>query len=250
MKRKKTRIEKWLSFNRHKRRAGVSKLAAQISDADFEAMKKALIKGEDPAYTHGSEHNINEHIANLREEFIGQTELSYYHAKLIVLIRREVNVKKNYALLEQLWNQERDFLLHELNTRWLASAADSFADYSSDILSKTFALCISSLVNSVKLCETERYINGSRFTALNAENSPVNLEKKRIGLWDGTSAFAIGTDDTLRNYRWRMESVINEAEEDCVPASILREVFLRLQQHDTVYRRFKESHHRDRTRWW
>lgn len=250
MKRKKTRLEKWFSLNQHKRRKGGAQISDELATVDFDALKNSIIEGKSQNYTHGSAREVGEHLNDLKNEFIGQSELSYYHAKLIVLIRREIDTQQNFSRLEQLWSAETVFLLDELNTRWIVSAADTFADYSTDLLTRTFALNISSLVNSVKLCETERYINGSQSTTLNAEDSPVSLEKTRIGLWDGTSAFAVGTDDTLRNYRWRMEAMIDKAEDQCVTAPMLRKIFLRLQQHDTVYRRFKESHHSDRTRWW
>ena len=70
--------------------------------------------------------------------------------------------------------------------------------------------------------------------------------EERVALFDGTSAFAVGTDDTLRNMRWRIDKVakINIAGE------ILLEIFLRMQKHNTVYKRFKDKHTRNKTGWW
>ena len=70
--------------------------------------------------------------------------------------------------------------------------------------------------------------------------------EERVLLFDGTSIFKIGTDDTLRNMRWRIDKVakINIAGE------ILLEIFLRLQEHDTVFKRLRDRHSRSKTGWW
>ncbi|MDA9058196.1 hypothetical protein N9K59_02895 [Candidatus Thioglobus sp.] len=70
--------------------------------------------------------------------------------------------------------------------------------------------------------------------------------EERVPLFDGTSVFKIGTDDTLRNMRWRIDKVakINIAGE------ILLEIFLRLQKYDTVFKRLRARHSRSKTGWW
>ena len=74
------------------------------------------------------------------------------------------------------------------------------------------------------------------------------LQQQRVALFDGTSAFAVGTDDTLRNMRWRLEKICR-----LHPlGQIVLEIFDRLQQasNPNVYLRFKQRHQRERTRWW
>jgi len=70
--------------------------------------------------------------------------------------------------------------------------------------------------------------------------------EERFSLFDGTSVFKVGTDDTLRNMRWRIDKVAKLN----VAGNILLEIFLRLQTYDTVYKRFKDRHIRDKTGWW
>ena len=101
-------------------------------------------------------------------------------------------------------------------------------------------------MNTVKIQESERFIT-------NLDNCIDDIEKinrldneERIPLFDGTSVFKVGTDDTLRNMRWR----INKAAKINIAGEILLEIFLRLQEHDTVFKRLKDRHKRSRTGWW
>ncbi|MBW5290655.1 MAG: hypothetical protein Rsou_0265 [Candidatus Ruthia sp. Asou_11_S2] len=197
-------------------------------------------------YTHGSSNNIEKHLNALKNEFSGQSELCYTHAKIIVLIRRDFEVKKYFALFENLWHTEAKFLLKSLNTRWLISAADTFADYSDNDALKGLSIACSCLLNTVKIQESERFIT-------NAQNYKDDKEKiirldneERVTLFDGISVFKVGTDDTLRNMRWRIDKMakIN------IAGQILLEIFLRLQKFDTTYKRLKNRHTREKTGWW
>ena len=141
--------------------------------------------------------------------------------------------------------KEEDFLLKNLNTRWLISAADTFADCSSNPIRQSMSVACSCLINTVKIQETERYIIGSEQN--HDIKSRINeLQNGRVALFDGTSAFAIGTDDTLRNMRWRIDRLSKLD----VAGKILLEVFNRLQQNPTIYKRIKDRHNRDKTGWW
>jgi len=244
-RRDKSRFEKWFSLSRHNRRRGAKELSNQIA-TDFAKQKQTIINGDEIQYTHGSSNDLDEHFKALREEFVGQTELCYTHAKIIVLIRRDFEAKKHFSIFETLWLEEKDYLLQNLNTRWLISATDTFADYSNDDSIKSLSVACSCLLNAVKIQESERFIT-------NAKNSIDDMEKiarldneERISLFDGTSVFKVGTDDTLRNMRWR----IDMAAKINIAGEILLEVFLRLQEYDTVFKRLKDRHTRSKTGWW
>ena len=70
--------------------------------------------------------------------------------------------------------------------------------------------------------------------------------EERISLFNGTSVFKVGTDDTLRNMRWR----IDKAAKINIAGEILLEIFLRLQEYDNIFKRLKVRHKRDKTGWW
>jgi len=244
-RRDKTKFEKWFSLSRHKRRAGSKALLKQMS-ADFDTLKQQIIPAEEVIYTHGSANSLEQHFSALRKEFAGQSELCYTHAKLIVLIRREAEIKQNFETFQRLWQQEKDFLLKNLNTRWLIAATDTFADYSNDDTVRSLSVACVCLLNTVKLQESERFVT-------NADQCQDDLEKlnrldneERFALFDGTSVFKFGTDDTLRNMRWRIDKIAKLN----VAGEILLEVFLRLQKFDTVYKRTKDRHTRNKTGWW
>ena len=244
-RRDKTRFERWFSLSRHKRRSGAITLSEQIS-SDFSRQKQIIIDGDEIKYTHGSSNNLEEHFVALRDEFIDQSELCYTHAKIIVLIRRDFEVKNQFILFEKLWKEEKDYLLKHLNTRWLISAADTFADFSDDDSIKGLSVACSCLLNTVKMQESERFITNAHSSIDDKEKMTRLDNEERVPLFDGTSVFKIGTDDTLRNMRWRIDKVakINIAGE------ILLEIFLRLQEHDTIFKRLKDRHSRSKTGWW
>lgn len=243
--RKKSRLERLLSFNQHRKRFGAGKASDALLGNEFSALKAQRIEGTTPDYTHGAEKNVEQHLLNLREEFAGQPELLYVHASLIVLIRREYKVDEHFRQFEKLWETEKDWLCSQLNTRWLVSAADTFADYSDNPTERALALGASLLANTVKMQETERYLQSTE--AMPDDNERLaELTSKRVDLFDGTSAFAVGTDDTLRNMRWRIDSISALHS----TGSLVAEIFKRLQNQDTVYQRFRQRHTREKTRWW
>lgn len=244
--RKKSKFEQWFSFSRHKRRFGADKVYQTLANRNIEQLKTTIIQGDTITYTYGSATDLNEHIQNLKQEFIGQPELNHFHASLIVLIRRDIDVDKNYQTFKELWLTERDFLLENLNTRWLISACDTFIDYDEDKTLQAILMNAISLINTIKLQETEHLLCQTHYQ----ENEQIKqqLQHERVALFDGTSAFAVGTDDTLRNMRWRLDKVCAYHE----LGQIVIEIFERLQsqQNHNVYSRFRQRHTRERTRWW
>lgn len=243
--RKKTRLERLLSFNQYRKRFGADKAAKNQFSKDLQQLKNTLIPDDETVYTHGANKNIEQHLKNLRAEFAGASELLHYHASLIVMIRREYKVKPNFIRFEQLWTQEQGYLLQHLNTRWLVSAADTFADHAKEPLARALALNAAILFNTIKMQETERYLQQGE-QLKDSQERHNQLIAGRIDLMDGTSAFAVGTDDTLRNMRWR----IDEISQLHPVGNLLSEIFQRLQNEDTVYQRFRKRHTRNKTAWW
>jgi len=244
-RRDKTRFEKWFSLSRHKRRSGAEELSNQIT-TDYFQQKQITIDGSETRYTHGSSNDLDEHFAALRDEFVGQSELCYSHAKIIVLIRRDFETKNHYLLFEQLWEEEKDYLLKHLNTRWLISATDTFADFSDDDAIKSLSIACSCLLNTIKIQESEHFI--TNYDSYEDDSKKITRldNEERVPLFDGVSVFKVGTDDTLRNMRWR----IDKAAKINIAGEILLEIFLRLQEYDSVYKRLRDRHKRSKTGWW
>jgi len=245
MKRDKSKFEKWFSFSRHKRRTGAKELSSLIS-TDFKSQKQNIMRSNNVVYTYGSSNSVEEHFEDLKSEFSGQSEICYTHAKIIVLIRREFEIEKHYKLFEQLWREEKDFLLENLNTRWLLSAADTFADFSKDDAVKGLSIACICLLNTVRIADSERFITNADSYKDDQEIQDRLDSEERFELLDGIAVFKFGTDDALRNTRWRIDKMAKLN----VAGEILLETFERLQKFDTVYKRTKDRHTRDKTGWW
>jgi len=230
-------------MNWHRKKRGAQKL--QVQGADVECLKHQIIDANEQEFTYGSNKELKVHLSNLRKEFHGSPEINFLVAQLIVYIRREIDLKQSWTSLQQLFEGELEFLLKSLSTRWLLSVTDSYADYSEDAAERAAAVACAVLVNSVKLQESERFVTETT----EAEYIPEKMEwiaKNRLDLHDGTAGFAIGTDDTLRHQLWRIQQI----SEDTVCGKVLHEIFERMNDHDTVYGRFKDKHHRPKTAWW
>lgn len=255
MKRRKTALEKWFSWSRHRRRLGVGAIAAQQADEDWLQLAAQTVQGapgQAAQYAHGGTDDLAQHLQRVRAEFIGQSELLYRHAELIVLLRREADTEASYARFERMWQAQTDFLCTHLDLRWLVAACDSFIDHAKNPTLRALAMGAVLLVNTVKLQETERFLAGpGPGPGARAADRPEALQElhtHRVGLFDGLTAFIAGTDDTLRNMRWRLQDV---AALHPLGAIVL-EIFERLQRdgNDNVYLRFKQRHQREKTRWW
>jgi len=246
MKREKSNFEKWFSFRRHHRRIGASRASASI-DINFSEQKDIIISGREasePLY--GSSNNLEDHLIALRKVFVGQSELCYTHAKIIVMLRREFEVDKHFKLLEDLWNQESAFLLRHLDFHWLLSASARFAENSKNQVASSLGIATTCLQISVRLAESERFLTNSQ-CAKDDEIKQSRLDNnERIPLFEDIPVFKFGTDDTVRFLRWQ----IDKAAKYHVAGEILLEVFKRLQKIDTIYMRAKDRHKRSKTGWW
>lgn len=241
--RKKSYLENFFSLKRHRRR--MSRVAIHAPKAGFAALKEKIVDAGESSQTRGSHDDLDRHFEALRVEFSGQSALLLEHARLNVLLRRQVSSKETYARLVELYRLESPYLLENLNMRWLVSACDSISDWDPDPVARATALSVSMLVNTVKLIESERYLMNQAPTRMQPDRVD-HVNKTLVPLFEGLSVFTVGTDDTLRNMRWRMEA----GKDDHFSGAILMEVFDRLQVNDTVYARFRARHHRKKTSWW
>lgn len=249
MQRNKTKLEKLLSFNRYRKRKGASEHAPETEFVDFEKMKSKLIDGEEiEKYESEAFSDLDKHMDHLKLSFQGKPELLFYHAKLIVMIRREYKVKKHYKAFEELWNKEHEFLLSNLNLRWIISACDTFIDYSDDDALSGICLAIVMLVNTVNMYESERHFwDMDKLTNANYKENKIPENALHLLLFDGLEGILPERGDTLRNMRWRMDSMGKKSK---LGGSILSEVFYRLNNNYSVYSRFKPLHQKQRTQWW
>ena len=190
---------------------------------------------------------LSAHLENLRHEFIGCSELCFYHAVLVVLLRRQYQPEQTFAAFESLWDSQCDYLLSQLSLRWLVSACDTFIDYTPDQTRAALLMNVPTLVNTLKVYETQRYLHAlSPASPLCAERTDA-LYQKHLSLYDGLTLFRIGTDDTLKNMRQRYQHL---QQKDPLAGRMLLAVFNRLQQTDSAFATMQNLHKDDKSAWW
>lgn len=241
--RKKTMVERFLSWNRHARRSGASQFFD--NEMSVQEMIEKKVEGPDLRQTRGSRRDLSLHIHELRSEFVGRSELEFRHATLIVLLRRGYKPPQVYKQYLELWQEAGESLLENLNLRWLCSAADTIADHDPDPVQRSLSLAASCLINTVKLTESERFLTDSDHKKFFEQNVHL-VQNQLVPIGDGMSCFTVGTDDTLRNLWWRIDSMGRYG----IAGLILCRSFQRMQEVESIYMRFKQSHHRAKTSWW
>lgn len=245
MKKQSGPLRKFFSLNRWRRRDGAEEMLASVEEHSVEQMKRTILNAGEPIQTRGSHNDIRTQVEALTREFSEQPELVLYHATLIVLIRRESDVKVNFEKFSQLWQQETDWLLKHLNIRWLVSAADTLADYATHPADRTMALGVSILVNTVKAYESEHYLQGLE-EVVYLPDRMVHVQSNLVPMFEGVSCYTVGTDDTLRNMVWRIQAQTDGS----IPGRIFLEIFNRLSRLKTAFGRMKAVHTRSKTVWW
>ena len=106
-------------------------------------------------------------------------------------------------------------------------------------------MMVALFVNSIKMQESERHLCNAETLAPEPARI-AQVKKELVHLFEGMSCFTVGTDDTLRNLRWRLQTFF-----EVEPAgAILKTVWDRCQVENTVFARMRKMHERKRTGWW
>jgi len=137
--------------------------------------------------------NISEHFEIIKKEFYGKSELSYTVGKLIVAIRRNISLTENLDAFFFITKNHSSHLASELNLRWIVSIMDTIADHGGQNEASS-AVLISSLVNMVKLAETEK-----KYFYKLQENPEIDNEGYKTELFDGLTFFNLITGDMPYN---------------------------------------------------
>jgi len=211
-----------------------------FDDVSFERLKLTKVKGSEVKIAVGRKIDLTNHLEMLKEEYIGKTELEYYHACLIVFIRRNIEINTNLTKFYNLWNSESIFLCNNLSTRWLVSACDTIADHQSNNAESAMAICASLLVNTIKLYETE-YLMLDNIVFSKQAPKPTQYE-----LFDGITPFAVGKGDMVYNLISRIK---NFKDKDLISYRILEELIVRIHTYNTVFKRMAGRHVNTKTNW-
>jgi glycosyltransferase involved in cell wall biosynthesis len=151
---------------------------------------------------------FRDHLRRLRHGFAGKREIAWIVARLIVAIRRGMNVGHHWGALRHIMETPslRDPLLAALDTRWMKSVCDTYADHGTPE-EKSQALCLVLLVNLANMAETERLLDGMSET--NGDEGSIMTPSAPVKqLWDGVAAYHVAAGDMPRLMFGRLEHVL------------------------------------------
>lgn len=238
---------------RSEKKLNASRIIECFKDKSIDEMKASTITAsmcDATALTHKPRTNdLTAHLKNLKHQFIGQSMLCFYHATLIVLLRRNYKVIDTYSEFEALWLTEADYLLKRLSLRWLVSACDTFVDHSTNMIRAAILMNVTTLINTLRIYETKQFLQ------TDPNSQPLSLIEDKMNtlyssdqpLYEGLTYFRIGSDDTLKNMRSRYERFNNT---DKLATTMLLSVFDRLQVNDSAFVTMRSLHKDERSQWW
>src|SRR5699024_8731048 len=97
------------------KRLGAKQVISHYSNKSLDEMKEKIIKETDLDWSIYEDKSrikdLNRHLNKVKKEFIGKSELCYYHAVLVILLRRDYQPNHTFLEFESLWKTESDFLL-------------------------------------------------------------------------------------------------------------------------------------------
>jgi hypothetical protein len=220
-------------------------LQQYLQGQSLDDLKATRVQGSERVYSFGCCPSLEEHCRMLAREFVGRSELEFYHALLTVLIRRQLVGSEPVRRFLHLWETETDFLVTHLDSRWLVSACDTLCDHASEGSERALALSVVLTVNTIKLYETERMLaRDSMPEPAAGGNAP---PPGRLELFDGLSVFMAGSGDMVANLYRRATGLANQISG---PAGrILLEILTRLKTQPTAYKRFRDCHVNPATLW-
>lgn len=156
---------------------------------------------------------------------------------LIVQLRRQNNPEQHWQTFKQLVEKNLELVCDELDTRWLVSVADSYADYGNPVEQRN-ALYISMIANYEKLWATNLLMYDLK---LNKERLDKLKNNETIPLWDGMYSFNINRGDMTRNLFGRLFEFQKETP---VLEKILETVLQRMQENNTTLSNLAGYHKR------
>ncbi|MDF1854346.1 glycosyltransferase family 2 protein [Pseudooceanicola sp.] len=128
-------------------------------DCDLIQLRDQLI-GTIPAELRTSKSGFGSKCRQLHREFAGQPALCYLNGLLIANLRRRDQPPQAAPLFLRLWREHADFLIANLDARWLVSSITTFGDHGATDAQRRVGHVLSVLFNTMKLYETERLFSG------------------------------------------------------------------------------------------
>jgi len=154
---------------------------------------------------------------------------------MTVYLRRGAETPTSFRCLQQLVEDSLEAALEQLNTRWLVSVCDSYADCGAPLESRN-ALLISTFINWERFAATYmHWSDPSRSTRVIDQAIPPTNEP----LWDGLFTLHLGCGDTTSNLLARYTKAL---ETTPVLLRIWRALLERIKSSDSVMAALDKPH--------
>lgn len=167
---------------------------------------------------------------------LSQSEILPGLLVLTVYLRRGVGTATAFRCLQQLVEDSFDGTVKALDTRWLSSVCDSYADNGDSIECRN-ALLISTFLTWERIAASYvRWATGNSATLKTSKPIPAENEP----LWDGLITVHLRRGDTLNNLLMRYARLLRKT-----PAllAIWRELIQRIRSNDSVLAALEAAHH-------
>lgn len=177
-----------------------------------------------------SRKNMQTHFMRLQHSFRGRSILLAYHALAISYLRRDTPYQKvAWSLFQRMWREQSEFLLSELNFRWLISSLQTFFDHSPVAEDRTCGGIGYTYGNLIKIYEAERSIERHERLA----KLPKHLQASSV---NGAGSFKPGSDILMNLHR----TIYDAACCSSLVGPILVQLMLIVQSSDTAFSRIDE----------
>lgn len=127
---------------------------------DLDALSVARIPEDLPLIQRRPTNDAREKLQHIRQELAGHSELAAIHGLTMAILRRSTFPPRVRRLFFRMWKEKGDFLVDTLPTRWLVSAATTFADHGRNPDQRLAGLALVLLFDLVKLHDSERRLSG------------------------------------------------------------------------------------------
>ena len=143
---------------------------------DLQALKERQLPGPEQTPRRGHTTDARKKYRDLRTEFGGRSELLALHALVCALLRRRGCHPRYRRLFLRMWREEGEFLASNLSTRWLISAATSFADIGATAEQRVAGQSFALVFDLIKLHDSERRLSGRPNAVPFRLNAPGNRD--------------------------------------------------------------------------
>ena len=156
---------------------------------------------------------------------------------LIISLRKGKDNENNWKQFTGLVEGNLDEICKSMDTRWLVSICDTYADYG-DPVTRRNALLVVQTANFEKLWATNLLMYDVK---INEEKVKELRKNKVIPIWDGMYSFNINHGDMTNNFFARVDEQISETP---VIYAIYKTVIQRIKENDSVLANLNKYHKR------